>query len=102
MQQWRQWRLLLWAGGREPAGAVHDEGEHSGPEEEAVPVGGQRRGLWEGLGLRLALQSDERSLAATPVAATRLLARAVPRLLRKKVTYKDGPRRPVGHWLRGT
>jgi hypothetical protein len=70
---------------------VHDEAEHAGPAEEAVPAPG-RRGLRGRLGQSPAGQSEERAPAATPAAAARpLLARAVTRLLREKVAHIEGP-----------
>lgn len=87
----RQRRLLLWAGGGGRAGAVHDEAEHAGPAEEAVPAPGRRR-LRGRLGRGPAGQPEERAAAAAPAAAAKpLLARAVTRLLREKVAHIEGP-----------
>lgn len=71
---------------------MHDEAEHAGPAEKAVPAPG-RRGLRGRLRRSPAGQSEERAPAATPAAAARLLlARAVTRLLREKVAHIEGPR----------
>lgn len=70
---------------------MHDEAEHAGPAEEAVPAPGRRR-LGGRLGRGPAGQPEERAAAAAPAATARpLLVRAVTRLLREKVAHIEGP-----------
>lgn len=70
---------------------MHDEAEHAGPAEEAVPAPGCRR-LRGHLGWGPAGQPEKRAPAAAPTATARpLLARAVTRLLREKVAHIEDP-----------